>query len=69
LVLGQDPAAHEAIARRLLAGRAGQRVQGFLRKLGIDTSYVILSAFLYPCSSLLLGALTPSFGSRFARPS
>ncbi|MBD0283370.1 MAG: uracil-DNA glycosylase, partial [Thermoleophilaceae bacterium] len=35
LVLGQDPGQHECIARRILVGEAGQRVQGFLRKLGI----------------------------------
>jgi hypothetical protein len=47
LVIGQDPGAHEAIARRILVGEAGQRVQGFLRKLGIDRSYVMINAFLY----------------------
>jgi uracil-DNA glycosylase len=47
LVLGQDPAQHEAIARRILVGEAGQRVQAFLRKLGIDRSYVMVNAFLY----------------------
>lgn len=47
LVLGQDPGAHEAIVRRILVGEAGQRVQGFLAKLGIDRSYVMINAFLY----------------------
>lgn len=47
LVLGQDPGQHESIARRILVGEAGQRVQGFLAKLGIDSSYVMLNAFLY----------------------
>jgi len=47
LVIGQDPAAHEAIARRILVGEAGQRVQGALAKLGITTSYVMVNAFLY----------------------
>lgn len=47
LVIGQDPAAHEAIARRILVGEAGQRVQGFLARLGIDRSYVMVNAFLY----------------------
>jgi uracil-DNA glycosylase len=47
LVLGQDPAAHEAIARRILVGEAGQRTQGFLAKLGIDRSYVMINTFLY----------------------
>jgi endonuclease YncB( thermonuclease family) len=47
LALGQDPAAHEAIARRILVGEAGQRVQVFLRRLGITRSYVMINAFLY----------------------
>ena len=47
LVLGQDPAAHEAICRRILVGVAGHRTQGFLAKLGIDTSYVMINTFLY----------------------
>ena len=47
LVIGQDPAAHEGVARRILCGVAGHRVQGFLAKLGIDRSYVMINAFLY----------------------
>jgi uracil-DNA glycosylase len=47
LVLGQDPAAHEAIARRILIGEAGQRTQGLLAKLGIMASYVMVNTFLY----------------------
>lgn len=47
VVIGQDPAAHEAIARRILVGEAGQRVQAFLSRLGITTSYVMVNAFLY----------------------
>jgi uracil-DNA glycosylase len=47
LVLGQDPGQHESAARRCLVGEAGQRVQGFLAKLGIDRSYVAINAFLY----------------------
>jgi uracil-DNA glycosylase len=47
LVIGQDPAAHETIARRILVGEAGQRVQGALAKLGIDRSYVMVNTFLY----------------------
>ena len=35
LVIGQDPAAHETVVRRILVGEAGRRVQGFLAKLGI----------------------------------
>jgi hypothetical protein len=47
LVIGQDPAEHEAIARRILIGEAGQRVQGFLAKLGLRTSYVMVNTYLY----------------------
>ena len=47
LVLGQDPAAHETIVRRILVGEAGQRIQGFLARLGIETSYVMINTFLY----------------------
>jgi hypothetical protein len=42
-----DPGQHENIARRILVGEAGQRVQGFLARLGITTSYVMVNAFLY----------------------
>lgn len=47
LVVGQDPAQHEEIAHRILVGEAGRRIQGFLRKLGIEKSYVFVNAFLY----------------------
>lgn len=47
LVLGQDPATHESICRRILVGEAGQRVQGLLAKIGITDSYVMVNTFLY----------------------
>ena len=47
LIIGQDPAAQEAMARRILVGTAGHRVQGFLNKLGISKSYVMLNAFAF----------------------
>src|SRR5678816_218770 len=47
LVIGQDPAQHETIVRRILVGEAGRRVQGFLAKLGITTSHVLVNTFLY----------------------
>ncbi|MGW2780081.1 uracil-DNA glycosylase family protein [Streptomyces populi] len=47
LAIGQDPATHEAITRRVLVGTAGRRFQGFLGKLGIDTGYVLINTFLY----------------------
>lgn len=47
LVIGQDPAAHETVARRILIGVAGQRAQGLLARLGITTSYTMINTFLY----------------------
>lgn len=47
LVIGQDPAQHETIVRRILVGEAGRRIQGFLAKLGITRSYVFVNAYLY----------------------
>jgi uracil-DNA glycosylase len=47
LVIGQDPAASEDIVRRILVGEAGHRLQGFLFKLGIDSSYLLINTFLY----------------------
>lgn len=47
LVIGQDPGQHENILRRIFVGEAGRRVQGFLAKLGISRSYVLLNALLY----------------------
>jgi uracil-DNA glycosylase len=47
LIIGQDPAASEAFARRILVGTAGQRVQGFLQKLGVKRQYVMINTYLY----------------------
>jgi uracil-DNA glycosylase len=47
IVVGQDPAADENIARRTLVGDAGQRLQGYLTKLGLTRSYVIVNSVLY----------------------
>jgi uracil-DNA glycosylase len=47
LLIGQDPATHEAVCRRILVGEAGQRAQGLLAKLGVTRSYVFINAFLY----------------------
>lgn len=46
-IIGQDPAQNESIVRRILVGEAGRRLQGFLGKLGITTSYVLINTFLY----------------------
>lgn len=47
VVLGQDPATHEAVSRRILVGEAGQRVQGLLARLGVERGYVMVNTFLY----------------------
>src|SRR5713226_2579054 len=47
VVIGQDPAQHETIVRRVLVGEAGKRLQGLLGKLGITASYAIINTFLY----------------------
>ena len=47
LVLGQDPAQHETVVRRILVGEAGRRVQGLLAKLGVTVSYVFINTYLY----------------------
>ena len=47
LLIGQDPAQHETIIRRILVGEAGRRIQGFLAKMGITESYIMINAFLY----------------------
>ena len=47
LVIGQDPAQHETVVRRILVGEAGRRVQGLLAKLGITHSYVFINTYLY----------------------
>lgn len=47
LIIGQDPAQHEAVLRRIFAGEAGRRVQGFLRKLGMTRRYVMINTYLY----------------------
>ncbi|MBD0671079.1 uracil-DNA glycosylase family protein [Streptomyces sp. CBMA156] len=47
LVVASDPGPTERIAGRTLVGNAGQRVQGFLAKLGLTRSYVCLNAWAY----------------------
>jgi hypothetical protein len=47
LVIGQDPAQHETVVRRILVGEAGRRVQGLLAKLGITRSYVFINTYVF----------------------
>lgn len=54
LCIASDPGPTERIAHRTLVGDAGQRVQGFLAKLGLTRSYLLVNAFPY--------ALHPSWG-------
>ena len=47
LCIASDPGPTERVAGRTLVGVAGQRVQGFLAKLGLTRSYLCLNAFTY----------------------
>src|SRR4029450_3527260 len=47
LGVASDPGPSERIACRTLVGDAGQRVQGFLTKLGLTRSYTLVNAFAY----------------------
>lgn len=47
LCVASDPGPTERIGDRALIGNAGQRVQGFLSKIGITKSYVCLNGFVY----------------------
>jgi hypothetical protein len=47
LCIASDPGPTERIAHRTLVGDAGQRVQGFLSKLGLTHSYICINAFPY----------------------
>lgn len=47
MCIASDPGPTERIAGRTLVGDAGQRVQGFLAKIGLNRSYVCLNAFAH----------------------
>src|SRR6188472_734085 len=47
LGIASDPGPTERIACRTLVGDAGQRVQGFLTKLGLTRSYSLVNAYAY----------------------
>lgn len=54
LAIASDPGPTERIVGRTLVGDAGQRVQGFLTKIGLTRSYVLVNAFpfaLHPSQS------------------
>jgi uracil-DNA glycosylase len=45
ICIASDPGPTERIAGRTLVGDAGQRVQGFIEKLGLTRSYLCLNAY------------------------
>jgi uracil-DNA glycosylase len=47
LCIASDPGATERVANRTLVGDSGQKVQGFLKKIGLTRSYTCLNAFAY----------------------
>src|SRR4051794_8945528 len=49
LCIASDPGPTECLpfVRRCLVGDAGQRTQGFLAKVGLDTEYTLVNAFAY----------------------
>ena len=47
LGIASDPGPTERVVGRTLVGDAGQRVQGFLRKVGLTSSYALVNAFPY----------------------
>ncbi len=47
ICIASDPGPTERIAARTLVGDAGQRVQGFLSKIGLSRSYVCLNAYAH----------------------
>lgn len=57
LIVGQDPAPNELVGHRAFVGTSGQRVQGFLRKLGIRRDYLMINTFLYPVFGQFAGTL------------
>lgn len=57
LIVGQDPAANELVGHRAFVGASGQRIQGFLRRLGILRDYVMVNTYLYPVRGQFFGSL------------
>jgi hypothetical protein len=55
LCVASDPGPTERVGGRALIGNAGQRLQGFLSKIGITRSYVCLNGFVYSLHPSHLG--------------
>jgi uracil-DNA glycosylase len=64
LGIASDPGPTERIAGRTLVGDAGQRVQGFLSKLGLTRSYALVNAYAYA----LLPSRAPEARPLLAQP-
>jgi uracil-DNA glycosylase len=58
LCIASDPGPTERVAGRTLVGDAGQRVQGFLSKLGLTRSYLCINAFAYALFPSAAGSAT-----------
>jgi hypothetical protein len=59
LGIASDPGPTERLVGRTLVGDAGQRVQGFLSKLGLTSSYVLVNAFPYAVHPSRMHAALP----------
>jgi Uracil DNA glycosylase superfamily len=64
LGIASDPGPTERIVGRTLVGDAGQRVQGFLSKLGLTRSYALVNAYAYA----LLPSRAPDARPLLAKP-
>ncbi|UPT67454.1 MAG: hypothetical protein M0D57_01865 [Sphingobacteriales bacterium JAD_PAG50586_3] len=69
MVVGQDPSTDEALAKRAMVGQAGQLVQKYLERVGIDRSYIIVNTFAYSMKSsgAIYDTLSESAGIRAYR--
>lgn len=57
LIVGQDPAPNELVGHRAFVGTSGQRLQGFLRRLGLRRDYLMVNTYLYPVFGQFFGTL------------
>jgi len=57
LVVGEAPGPDELVCHRVFVGAAGQRLQGFLRRVGCVRDYLMMNAFLYPVFGPFVGEL------------
>lgn len=57
MLVGQDPSTDELLAARTLVGKSGQRIQGLLKKLGLNRSYVMVNTFLYGIHGQFTGSV------------